>query len=102
MLDVIDRQRPEVARILVRVSGPAVDATGIGPGFSGSPVYCPGADGVARNVGAISAGIGQYGGKVGLATPIEQILAEPVQPPSSATRRSRARPSSAAAASPPR
>jgi hypothetical protein len=86
VLDVIDRQRPEVARFLIRVSGPAVDATGIGPGFSGSPIYCTGADGVARNIGAISAGIGQYGGKVGLATPIEQILAEPVQPPSSAAR----------------
>ena len=93
MLDVIDRQRPEVARILVRVSGPAVDADGLGPGFSGSPIYCPGADGVARNIGAISDGIGEYGGKVGLATPIEPILAEPVQPPSS--RRARARPSSA-------
>ncbi len=88
VLDVIDRQRPEQARILVRVSGPAVDATGIGPGFSGSPIYCPGADGVARNAGAISTSIAQYGGKVGLATPIEQILAEPIQPPSSAASRS--------------
>jgi hypothetical protein len=86
VLDVIDRQRPEVARILIRVSGPAVDQSGIGPGFSGSPILCPGADGVARNIGAISAGIGQYGGKVGLATPIELILAEPVLPPSSAAR----------------
>jgi hypothetical protein len=86
VLGVIDRTRPEVARILVRVSGPAVDETGIGPGFSGSPIYCTGADGIARNAGAISGGIGQYGGKVGLATPIEQILAEPVLPPSSTTR----------------
>ena len=88
VLEVIDRQRPEVARILVRVSGPAVDATGVGPGFSGSPVYCPGSDGVARNVGAISAGIGQYGGTVALATPIEQVISEPVSPPSSAPRSS--------------
>ena len=29
-------------RILVRVSGPAVDRTGVGPGFSGSPIYCDG------------------------------------------------------------
>jgi hypothetical protein len=86
VLDVVDRQRPEVARILVRVSGPAVDKTGIGPGFSGSPIYCPGSDGVARNAGALSAGIGQYGGTIVLATPIEQILAEPVLPPSSASR----------------
>src|SRR2546423_13972499 len=27
--------------ILVRVSGPAVDDTGIAEGFSGSPIYCP-------------------------------------------------------------
>jgi hypothetical protein len=88
VLDVIDRQRPDEARFLIRVSGPAVDATGIGPGFSGSPIYCTGADGVARNIGAVSAGIGQYGGTVGVATPIEQILAEPIQPPSSGVARS--------------
>ena len=57
------------ARILVRVSGPAIDATGIGPGFSGSPILCDG-----RNAGAISEGIGEYGNKVALATPIEAIL----------------------------
>jgi hypothetical protein len=86
VLDVIDRQRPDDARILVRVSGPTVDATGLGPGFSGSPIYCRDADGVARNIGAISTGIGEYGGAVGLATPIETILAEPIQPPSSTPR----------------
>ena len=86
VLDVIDRARPDVAQILVRVSGPAVDTTGIGPGFSGSPIYCPDVAGVWRNIGAISGGIGQYGGTVGLATPIEAVLAEPVQPPSSASR----------------
>jgi hypothetical protein len=57
------------ARLLVRVSGPAVDATGVGPGFSGSPIFCDG-----RNAGAISEGIGQYGNTVALATPIEAIL----------------------------
>src|SRR5918911_5480559 len=31
---------PVPPAILVTVSGPAVDATGIGPGFSGSPIYC--------------------------------------------------------------
>ena len=91
VLDVIDRERPQSARILIRVSGPAVDATGIGPGFSGSPILCPDAAGVMRNIGAVSAGIGEFGGTVGLATPIEQILAEPIQPPSSA-RRTIARP----------
>ena len=54
VLDVIGAERPLTARILVRVSGPAVDATGIGPGFSGSPVLCPGADGAERNIGALS------------------------------------------------
>jgi hypothetical protein len=86
VLDVIDRQRPESASILIRVSGPAVDATGIGPGFAGSPILCDDAAGVARNIGAISAGIGEYGGAVGLATPIERILAEPILPPSAASR----------------
>jgi hypothetical protein len=89
VLDVIDRERgPEVARILVRVSGPAVDGTGVGPGFSGSPILCAGADGVARNIGAISETIGEYGGKTALATPIDAILAQPVQPPGAAPRSS--------------
>jgi len=80
VIDVLDRQRPEVARILVRVSGPAVAGTGIGPGFSGSPIYCTSADGVSRNIGAISEGIGDYGGFDALATPIEAILAQPFVP----------------------
>ncbi|MBA2506218.1 MAG: hypothetical protein H0V29_09760 [Thermoleophilaceae bacterium] len=63
-------------RILIRVSGPAVDATGIGPGFSGSPIYCNG-----RNAGAISESVGEYGNKAALATPIEQIIGTPVDPP---------------------
>lgn len=72
--------------ILLRASGPAVDATGIGPGFSGSPIMCPGADGVPRNAGAIAYGIGDYGNKVVLATPIEEILGEPVEVPAGARR----------------
>lgn len=67
--------------ILFRASGPAIDATGIGPGFSGSPISCPDAQGVLRVVGAISEGIGEYGNKTALATPIELILGEPVDPP---------------------
>jgi hypothetical protein len=86
VLDVIDRQRPDAARILIRVSGATVAATGLGPGFSGSPIYCRDAEGVARNIGAVSTGIGEYGGAVALATPIETILAEPLRPPSSASR----------------
>jgi hypothetical protein len=81
VLDVIGAERPQTARILVRVSGPAVDATGIGPGFSGSPVLCPGADGVDRTIGAISETIGEYGGRTVLATPIEAMLAQPPEPP---------------------
>jgi hypothetical protein len=69
------------ARLLVRVSGPAVDATGVGPGFSGSPILCGG-----RNAGAISEGIGEYGNKVVLATPIEAILGAKPAVPASARR----------------
>jgi hypothetical protein len=82
VLDVIDGDPlSDGPRILVEGSGPAVDTTGIGPGFSGSPIYCPGADGVQRNIGAISTSIGEYGGKVVLATPIEAMLANPTNPP---------------------
>jgi hypothetical protein len=73
-------------RILVSVSGPAVDRTGVAEGFSGSPVYCPDGAGTMRNAGAISQGIGQYGNNVVLVTPIEQMLGEPVLPPPDAPR----------------
>jgi hypothetical protein len=69
------------ARILFRASGPAVDATGIGPGFSGSPIYCPDGAGISRVAGAISEGIGQYGNHVALATPIEEVLGVRVSAP---------------------
>src|SRR4051794_32147735 len=76
VLDVVDGDPNEDGpRILVQVSGPAVDSTGIGPGFSGSPIYCDDGTGTQRNIGAISESIGEYGGKVVLATPIEAILA---------------------------
>jgi hypothetical protein len=82
VIDVVDdRASGSGPRILVRASGPAVDATGIGPGFSGSPIYCPDAQGTQRNIGAISESIGEYGGKVVLATPIEAILGNPVDAP---------------------
>ena len=49
-VEILDVIAPEAGlsgpRILIRVSGPAVDETGIGPGFSGSPVMCDG-----RNAG---------------------------------------------------
>ena len=69
------------------MSGPAVDATGVGPGFSGSPITCPDAAGVPRVVGAISESIGEYGGKVVLATPIESILGTARRPAAGAGRR---------------
>ncbi len=81
VLDVITGPQPELSRILIRVSGPAVDVTGVGPGFSGTPIRCPRLDGTFAIAGAISEGIGDYGGKVVFATPIEPILAEPIDPP---------------------
>ncbi len=67
--------------ILVRTSGPEVQASGIASGFSGSPMWCPDATGTPRIAGAISATIGQYGNDVGLATPIASVLGEPVEAP---------------------
>src|SRR5918992_1435619 len=82
VLDVVDGDpASDGPRILFEVSGAAVDATGIGPGFSGSPIYCPDGAGVSRNIGAISQSIGEYGGKGGLAAPIELLVADPAKPP---------------------
>src|SRR4051795_10162403 len=77
IVDVIsgDASSSDGPRILVRVSGPAIDRTGVGPGFSGSPIYCRDAAGRARNAGAISESIGEFGGHTVLATPLEQMLA---------------------------
>ena len=86
VIDVVATGAAEDARILVRVSGPAVEGSGIAAGFSGSPVYCRDSAGVERNVGAISAGVGQYGDEVGLVTPIEEMLGRPVDPPAGARR----------------
>jgi hypothetical protein len=77
-VNVIAGARPTDSRILVRVSGPAVDGTGVGPGFSGSPIYCPDDQGIQRNIGAIAESTNEFGNKTVLATPIEEILAEPV------------------------
>jgi hypothetical protein len=83
-VDVIDVLTGPDAQILVKVSGPAVDETGIAEGFSGSPVKCDGGDGVLRTIGAIAQGTGDYGNKVVLATPIETMLGEPVDVPAGA------------------
>jgi hypothetical protein len=75
VIDVVDGDPAHSGpRILIQVSGPAVDRTGVGPGFSGSPIACPDGQGTLRTIGAISESIGEYGGKVVLATPIEAIL----------------------------
>ena len=99
VIDVVDdRASGTGPRILVKASGPAVDETGIGPGFSGSPIYCPDAQGTQRSIGAISESIGEYGGKVVLATPIEAIIGNPPDAPRAKNARStlaRARPLSA-------
>ena len=62
--------------LLVTVSGPAIDPTGIASGFSGSPIVCDG-----RIAGAIAYGTGDYGNQLGLATPIEAMLGQPVPEP---------------------
>ncbi len=82
ILDVVDGDpASDGPRIMFSASGPAIAGTGIGPGFSGSPIYCPDGAGVQRNIGAISQSIGEYGGTAGLATPIESMLANPTDPP---------------------
>ena len=81
VLDVAGGEATSGARILIGVSGPAVDATGIGPGFSGSPIYCPDGAGTNRVIGAISESINEYGGKAALATPIDAIIGTPVDVP---------------------
>src|SRR3954447_10945358 len=83
IVDIVNDADGET-RLLARISGPAVDATGAGPGFSGSPIYCPGADGAQRVAGGLSEGVGEYGNKLVLATPIEEMLGEPVTPPAGA------------------
>ena len=79
--DVVDVVTGDVTgegpRILVRVSGRAIATTGIGPGFSGSPVLCPDGLGVLRIAGAISEGVGDRTNRLALATPIEAVLATP-------------------------
>ncbi|HEV3002758.1 MAG TPA: hypothetical protein VGW75_18620 [Solirubrobacteraceae bacterium] len=82
IVDVVAGDEASAApRIIVRVSGEAVDRTGLGPGFSGSPIVCRDREGRDAYAGAISESVGEYGGKMALATPMEQIVAQPVDPP---------------------
>jgi hypothetical protein len=86
ILDVIAPGPQGGAAILFRASGPAVADTGLGPGFSGSPIYCPDGEGTARNAGAVMAGVDDYGNDVAIATPIEDVLGMPAAAPSHARR----------------
>jgi len=90
VLDVVDRGGRDGSFIFIRTSGAAVAETGVGNGFSGSPIYCPDRSGVMRNAGAIAEGLGDYGNQDALAAPIERILGEKVDPPVGAKRVSRA------------
>ena len=85
VVDVVE-ERPYAPAILVRVSGPAVADGGVAAGFSGSPIYCRDEAGTARNVGAIAEVVGDYGNDLALATSIEEILREPVEPPAPRAR----------------
>ena len=91
ILDVLEKD-PQGSSpvILFRAYGPAVDETGLGFGFSGSPIYCPGSDGVLRNAGAVYAGVEDYGNDTALATPIEAVLSMPVEAPPQARPATRA------------
>ena len=80
ILDVIDPAPGGGPGILFRASGPTVADTGLGPGFSGSPIYCPDSEGTVKNAGAVAAGVDDYGNDVALATPIEAVLGIPVSP----------------------
>jgi hypothetical protein len=90
ILDVIAPGPQGGAAILFRASGPAVAETGLGPGFSGSPIYCADGEGTVRNAGAVAAGVGDYGNDVAIATPIEDILGQPAPAPSHARPATRA------------
>lgn len=56
--------------ILVKVSGPVIDeSNGIAHGMSGSPVYVDG-----KLLGAIAYGFSNSGGRIGMVTPISDML----------------------------
>jgi hypothetical protein len=82
VLDVVAAMDGSGPSILVHVSGPAIAGTGVAEGMSGSPVYCPDAQGRIGNAGAIAATIGQFGEDVALVTPIQEMLGLPLRPPS--------------------
>ncbi len=70
VLGIMKKQGPSGDLILVKVSGPVIDASGgIVQGMSGSPVYIDG-----KLVGAIAYGWGFTDGTLGMVTPIEQMV----------------------------
>ncbi len=79
IIDVVDYGDGN-PRILIEAFGPAVDETGLAQGFSGSPIYCRDDAGQLRVIGAVALGVGDFGNRKDLATPIEEILGEPVHP----------------------
>lgn len=82
VIAVVDGQAGfEDDRILMGFHGPALAGTGVGEGFSGSPVSCRDAQGGPRVVGAISEGVGEWDNDKALVTPIEQMLSQSPHPP---------------------
>ena len=70
VLGVMKQRGPSGDLILVKVSGPVIDASGgIVHGMSGSPVYIDG-----KLVGAVAYGWGFTDGTLGMVTPIDQMV----------------------------
>ena len=70
VLGVMKQRGPSGDLILIKVSGPVIDASGgIVHGMSGSPVYIDG-----KLVGAVAYGWGFTDGTLGMVTPIEQMV----------------------------
>ncbi|WP_126940697.1 SpoIVB peptidase S55 domain-containing protein [Veillonella sp. CNR 79/14] len=70
VLGVMKQRGPSGDLILVKVSGPVIDASGgIVHGMSGSPVYIDG-----KLVGAVAYGWGFTDGTLGMLTPIDQMV----------------------------
>jgi hypothetical protein len=85
VLDILQAAAPGGGPgIYIQVSGPAVAATGVAEGFSGSPILCPGPGGTMETAGAISEGLPTTDDSLAIATPIQAMLGEPVKPPAGA------------------
>ena len=70
VLGVMKQRGPSGDLILIKVSGPIIDASGgIVHGMSGSPVYIDG-----KLVGAVAYGWGFTDGTLGMVTPIDQMV----------------------------